>query len=502
MDEIPARRGRHYFGTLDPTVDQVSRRIAVSSPLLASSLTGPGFLRLQEDVFVLSEEVSDDGSARGTSIDRVESAGVSALISEGVELLENLEPALSRELLGAVQECPSSPLGSRLASKLADVSSASVGALRGECGAGETLNSTEQDYTMSGDESGDGVQQQATQETGKSSAPSSPRIDDLTASDDIRAVFESCLESGVRASETSFALIDPVRLRSALLAHGFTSKQSNSILTRLEEEDGETGGQKVSLGRLRSVMIPILQDCEQKIDLHSKKDGDSELLDNSAVSMISGDVDATLGAPPSTPEKCGLPAAPSPWKEESAVAARSESTQMESMCLSDIAENTKEQEQSESTWSLSEATSTNITPQKAYSQKTVSADAEEKARRIAAVCKKGVWEAWRGNPHGLEPIYSISLWQQTQTLMISCGLVDVLEMLLAGVTAELLAQGQQEVPADRKLRVRLDGTVVQHSKFCKKHTVLVRRIVGILINLALRKKGAESCRRAAGAKND
>ena len=124
----------------------------------------------------------------------------------------------------------------------------------------------------------------------------------------------------------------------------------------------------------------------------------------------------------------------------------SESTQMESMCLSDIAENTREKQPSESTLSLSGATSANITPQKAYGQKAVSANAEEKARRIAAVCKKGVWQAWRGNPHGLEPIYSISLWQQTQTLMISCGLVDVLEMLLAGVTAQGCTPGPRSSP--------------------------------------------------------
>lgn len=124
---------------------------------------------------------------------------------------------------------------------------------------------------------------------------------------------------------------------------------------------------------------------------------------------------------------------------------------------------------------------------------------ENMARRVAAVCKKGVWKAWRGDAAGLDPIYSISLWHQTQTLLVKCGLVEVLALLLGGVTAELLAQAQS-APNSTKLRLRLDGTVVHQSKFSRQHTLLAKSTLGIIINLALNKECSECCRRIDGTR--
>ena len=70
---------------------------------------------------------------------------------------------------------------------------------------------------------------------------------------------------------------------------------------------------------------------------------------------------------------------------------------------------------------------------------------ENMARRVAAVCKKGVWKAWRGDAAGLDPIYSISLWHQTQTLLVKCGLVEVLALLL----------GESQQSSWRKRKVHL-----------------------------------------------
>jgi len=123
---------------------------------------------------------------------------------------------------------------------------------------------------------------------------------------------------------------------------------------------------------------------------------------------------------------------------------------------------------------------------------------EDMAKSIALVCKKGVWNAWRGESEGLDPIYAISLWEQTQALMMKCGFVDVLALLLAGVTAELEAQGQKKHSADTKIRVRLDGTVIHQSRFSKSHIKLAHKVTSILINLALHSGGSACCRSAAG----
>ena len=125
-----------------------------------------------------------------------------------------------------------------------------------------------------------------------------------------------------------------------------------------------------------------------------------------------------------------------------------------------------------------------------------SASIEKMTKNIAEVCKKGVWQAWRGDPRGLSPIYSISLWHDTQTLMIKCGLVEVLGFLMIGIAADLLAQGRQSGGrADKKLRVRLDGSIAHNSQFSRKSIVTAQKIMGVLINLSFRQDGAECCRR-------
>jgi hypothetical protein len=207
-----------------------------------------------------------------------------------------------------------------------------------------------------------------------------------------------------------------------------------------------------------------------------------------------------------------------------------------SICLSDIAENTYNK--NNSTFGMSQDSCVQGTPQKAFAHACthplprgpaveekglgvtqdgscppagaaqVPENIEEMARRVAAVCKTGVWKAWRGDAGGLDPIYAISLWHQTQTLLVKCGLVDVLALLLAGVTSELLQQAQR-APSDTKLWLGLDGTVMQQSRssvihqsrFSRRHTLLAKSTLGVLINLALNKEGSECCRRVKGKRH-
>ena len=199
-----------------------------------------------------------------------------------------------------------------------------------------------------------------------------------------------------------------------------------------------------------------------------------------------------------------------------------------SICLSDIAENTYNK--NNSTFGMSQDSCVQGTPQKAFAHACthplprgpaveekgigvtqvgscppagaaqVPDNVEEMARRVAAVCKTGVWKAWRGDAAGLDPIYAISLWHKTQTLLVKCGLVDVLALLLAGVTSELLQQAQR-APSDTKLRLRLDGTVMHQSRFSRRHTLLAKSTLGVLINLALNKEGSECCRRIKGKRH-
>ena len=49
------------------------------------------------------------------------------------------------------------------------------------------------------------------------------------------------------------------------------------------------------------------------------------------------------------------------------------------------------------------------------------ADAEDAARRVSAVCRMAVWRAWRGDPSGLDPIYSASLHEDACALLAECG---------------------------------------------------------------------------------
>ena len=55
-----------------------------------------GRAHFPQDSFHMQEEIADDEPcAEGTSIERVESFGFSALISEGAELLDRLQPEIA-----------------------------------------------------------------------------------------------------------------------------------------------------------------------------------------------------------------------------------------------------------------------------------------------------------------------------------------------------------------------------------------------------------------------
>ena len=345
--------------------------------------------------------------------------------------------------------------------------------------------------------------------------------------EDVRAVFRSYQISVQKSAGTEHgasALLDFGKLRSVLLDHGFTAKQSSWILTRLEDEQ-EIGRCMISLERLRTVLIPILQECEVLIESHLTKapHAASASTATDTQDFVTGKQDCTTSASlddsfanttgTNMPQKNCAP-------EAHGGPSRLGSTQMDSICMSDI-ETTKE---SDIDLSLLPGSSAHTTPQKTPAHRCTQQEGmppgpssrdihgtnsaqtssyspdnlEEMAKRIAAVCKKGVWQAWRNDPRGLDSIYAISLWNETQKLMMHCGLIDVLELLLGAVTAELIAQGQKHKSGKKKLRVRLDGTIVPQSVFSKNHILLAQSILGILINLALHKEGAESCRRATG----
>jgi hypothetical protein len=104
----------------------------------------------------MQEEIADDEpSAEGTSIERVESFGVSALISEGAELLDRLQPELADELVDMVHEGrPTSPLARELSRKVREVNRPeSVASTEHVEGASSLVTTSGQDYTMSMDES-------------------------------------------------------------------------------------------------------------------------------------------------------------------------------------------------------------------------------------------------------------------------------------------------------------------------------------------------------------
>ena len=280
--------------------------------------------------------------------------------------------------------------------------------------------------------------------------------------------------------------------------------------------------EELTVERLRGAMHHLLRDVDGVIESEANSPERvatcTSSLNNSAVSAVS-DAPAT---PQMNPKK--FPAAlPSPWNESSTLDGqghRGQSTHMDSIHLSDMKTNESGATfMSDKAWE-NQTASLQYTPHKSFdtrvgeeerkasgnikeeqgvtaSEPESSNHVERMAKRIAQVCKRGVWQAWRGDPNGLDPIYAVSQWQETQSLMIKCGLVEVLQLLLAGVSADLGTQAQQYAP-DNNFRTRADGTTTLNSRFSRKHTGLAQKTLGVLINLALHKEGAECCRRAAG----
>ena len=279
--------------------------------------------------------------------------------------------------------------------------------------------------------------------------------------------------------------------------------------------------EELTVERLRGAMHHLLRDVDGAIESEANSPERAATctssLNNSAVSAVS-DAPAT---PQMNPKQ--FPAAlPSPWNEGSTLDGqghRGQSTHMDSIHLSDMKTNESIATfMSDKAWE-NQTTSLQYTPHKSLdtrveeegtangniteeqgvtASKPESSDhVEQMAKRIAQVCKQGVWQAWRGDPSGLDPIYAVSQWQETQSLMIKCGLVEVLQCLLAGVSADLGTQAQQYAPGNN-FRTGADGTSAMHSHFSRKHTGLAQKTLGVLINLALHKEGAECCRRTAG----
>ena len=115
-----------------------------------------GRANFPQDSFHMQEEIADDEpSAEGTSIERVESFDVSALISEGAELLDRLQPKLADELVDMVHEGrPTSQLARELSRKVREVNRPeSIASTEHVEGASSVVTTSGQDYTMSMDES-------------------------------------------------------------------------------------------------------------------------------------------------------------------------------------------------------------------------------------------------------------------------------------------------------------------------------------------------------------
>jgi hypothetical protein len=115
-----------------------------------------GRAHFPQDSFHMQEEIADDEPcAEGTSIERVESFGFSALISEGAELLDRLQPEIADELVAVVQESrPMSPLARELSRKVREVNRPeSVASTEHVEGASSLLTTSGQEYTMIMDES-------------------------------------------------------------------------------------------------------------------------------------------------------------------------------------------------------------------------------------------------------------------------------------------------------------------------------------------------------------
>ena len=190
----------------------------------------------------MQEEIADDEpSAEGTTIERVESfTGVSALISEGAELLDRLQPELADELVDLASR-PTSPLARQVSRKVKEVNRPESAASTEHVeGASCLLTMSGQDYTMSMDES-------------EHSSPSRSLPQELVKAENrspVRAESDSSV-SGTHANAT----ISPSRGTSERFDEDIRSLFM-SCLTAEEIEQGEASGQAdvaqlVNYGRLR-----------------------------------------------------------------------------------------------------------------------------------------------------------------------------------------------------------------------------------------------------------
>jgi len=176
----------------------------------------------------MSEEIAEDEA--GTSIERVESCGVSELISGGVELLEPAQELLLSE------HGPQSPLANSSASRMRNTSISEEDEILENVAAVSTQLNTEEDYTMSGDESrSDSPLKPMPQEFlklalrsphdtdreladgGDASQEDSERVQASNEIEgEVHAIFMACLAAGNKMDgETGQEIsnADPVRLR-------------------------------------------------------------------------------------------------------------------------------------------------------------------------------------------------------------------------------------------------------------------------------------------------
>lgn len=94
----------------------------------------------------------DDDHHAGSSFERIESCGISALISEGAELFDQLQPALAEEFVDLVRESRStSPLARELSRKVCAVNGLGrvAASTEGAEGGSSMLSTSGQEYTMS-----------------------------------------------------------------------------------------------------------------------------------------------------------------------------------------------------------------------------------------------------------------------------------------------------------------------------------------------------------------
>ncbi|KAJ1480193.1 hypothetical protein T484DRAFT_1811565 [Baffinella frigidus] len=128
-------------------------------------------------------------------------------------------------------------------------------------------------------------------------------------------------------------------------------------------------------------------------------------------------------------------------------------------------------------------------------------DLEEAARRVSATCRMAVWRAWRGDPSGLDPLYSVSLHEHACALLVECGLVDVLVSLLR-FALDICQPSASPPGAMRPNNNRRDSAnpsrVVEEAPAAS----LAGRVLAILVNLAMSPLGERRCLACAPLKSE